>query len=91
MGKKKLVPLKIVEIQQTCSACPSQWSGYLDNGFEVYVRYRWGGLSIRVPGVSGSEIFYKELGDPLDGCLSYKELKKVTKDIIEWPKECTND
>ena len=36
---------KIIRIEQTCSACPSQWSMWTESGKYVYVRFRWGNLS----------------------------------------------
>lgn len=36
----------ITHIIQTCSACPSQWEGKFADGDWLYIRYRWGGLSI---------------------------------------------
>lgn len=33
---------KIVELDQTCGAYPSQWEGKLDDGRHVYIRYRGG-------------------------------------------------
>lgn len=88
--------MKVVSITQTCNACPSQWEGTLDDGRMVYVRYRWGGLSIRVSNlptkkvmeaVDGEEIFYKDIGDGLDGILEYSKLVEITEGVIDWPKQ----
>lgn len=40
--------INIIDIQQTCSACPSQWDFVTDDNRIGYVRYRWGGLSVRL-------------------------------------------
>jgi len=36
----------IRQIECTCSACPTQYEGILDNGKMFYFRFRWGELSI---------------------------------------------
>jgi len=90
-NKKKL---KIREIEQTCSACPSQWEATLDDGRMLYFRYRWGVLRISISerptrdimdAVGGNEIFMKVSDE--DFCvLEYAEMKEITKHIIEYPK-----
>jgi len=83
--------MKVIEIRQTCGACPSQWEGKLSDGRYVYVRYRYGYLSISVGGptvadaVRGEEVFGQDIGDGLDGFMSYEELKQHTQGKIEWP------
>ena len=76
---------------RTCSSCPSQWEGQTRDGRFVYVRYRWGTLSIGI-GASREEsinhsgnLLDKELGDHLDGVLEFEQLRAATADLIEWP------
>ena len=83
--------MKVVELQQTCEACPSQWTGRTDDGKWIYVRYRYGWLSIRVAegddvyaAVNGEEVFGKECGEDLDGWMTLAELIEHTPDI-QWP------
>jgi len=91
--------IKIVEAVMTCFACPSQWNAITDKNEPIYVRYRWGYLSIRIgppdgdmwDAVGGEEIFGKQLGDGFDGYLTYKELQEVTKDILDWPERRSED
>ena len=80
--------MKVIEIVQTCSACPAQWEIKLKNGKMIYVRYRWGYLSIRISAeattdvykaVNGTEVYGKELGDSFDGCLDELELIGIMK------------
>ncbi len=72
------------EIRKTCGACPAQWEGWTVDGRSVYVRYRWGFLSIRV----GGESYYEDtVGDGLHGCMEYDSLKRHTRHIISWPEE----
>ena len=87
--------IKIKQLVKTCEACPAQWEGYTDDDRKVYVRYRWGHLSVRLgdigdtaefAGIRGEEIFGKQIGEDLHGVMSYDELKELTKDIIQWAK-----
>lgn len=87
---------KVKEIMQTCRACPSQWEGYTEDNRQIYVRYRWGYLSVRVgpendheefAAVRGNEIFGQQLGGEYAGILCYDELQDVTRDRIAWPKD----
>jgi len=84
----------VKEIKQTCEACPSQWEGYTDDDRSIFVRYRWGFLSVRIgspgdksefAGVRGKEILNEQLGDSYDGFLSYEDLAKTTSQIIQFP------
>lgn len=88
-------PIKVVHIEQTCDACPSQWNGLTDDNRQFYARFRWGKLSIcmsepndtgEYAGVRGKEIFFKQRSDGLDGHMTYEELVEETKGLIEWPK-----
>lgn len=38
--------IKIVEIYQTCNVAPSQWDAWTDEGEYIYIRHRWGILTI---------------------------------------------
>lgn len=69
---------------QTCDACPSQWDGVTEDDRAVYVRYRWGALTVEVgavgdrseyAAVNGECIHAVTLGDELDGVLSEEDLK----------------
>ena len=77
---------------ETCPACPAQWDGRTDDGKRVYVRYRWGWLSVRVgegddlyAAVNGEEVFAKECGEEYDGFMTLEELIEHTPDI-QWPR-----
>jgi hypothetical protein len=41
-------PIVAVDLEQTCSACPSQWQGYTSEGKELYIRFRHGYLAVYV-------------------------------------------
>ena len=77
--------MKITKLTETCSACPTQFSGETDDGSNVYIRFRFGQLRIDVDGES---IYNESVSNGLDGVISLKKIKKLTKHLdIEWP-EC---
>ena len=87
--------LVIKRLAQTCGACPSQWEGWLDDGRAIYVRYRWGYLSICISSeptediyeaVRGEEIFGERLGGGWEGVLEVEELIEATKNILKFPE-----
>jgi hypothetical protein len=83
--------IEISKLKHTCGACPSQWEFYTFDNRPVYVRYRWGFLSVSIgeqngtimDAVHGSRIITKELGNSLDGVIGWRrvkeELNKLTK------------
>lgn len=75
---------KVVELRQTCYACPSSWEGLSSNGDEIYLRYRHGTFRLDINGVTA---FSRAVGDSLDGVLSLEEAVEVTKDYLEFPAE----
>lgn len=86
--------IKIQELTQTCDACPAQWEGTTDDGRAVYVRFRWGYLSVCLSpqpsedvddAVGGDEVFGAQLSDDMDGWLSYDRLRQTAADFIQWP------
>lgn len=76
----------IKQANMTCSACPAQWEGHTENNEPIYIRYRWGYLSIRKgnvgdeDGVAGEEIFGKQIGDGFDGMITIGEVAKHARD-----------
>lgn len=83
--------MKVEHLRQTCSACPSQWEFRTDEGHMVYVRYRWGFLSVSVSleptdnvydAVGGLVIYGEQLQDDgLDGVIAWSEVHELIKDI----------
>jgi len=72
---------KIKDIRQTCMACPSQWSGTTTDNEEIYIRFRWGILSVRI---EDKVIFEEQISkDSLDGVISLDKVLKHTKNILE--------
>lgn len=74
--------IEVKNLEHTCEACPSQWEFRTFQDRPVYVRYRWGYLSICVgpPGgdvydaVGGFEVFGEQLGDSMDGVIGWSEV-----------------
>jgi hypothetical protein len=84
--------MKILNMYRTCTACPSQWEGKLDNGNYIYIRYRWGNLFIgegkTLDEAIGAIIIRETIGESLDGFLSNEELlKELKKRNIDYTKE----
>lgn len=63
--------MRIRNLVQTCWACPSQWSAKTEDGDEVYIRYRWGVLTMDVANVLVQEV---EAGDGLDGFMTERQM-----------------
>jgi hypothetical protein len=86
-----MAAIRISSVIQTCDRNPSQWEGLTDDGMHVYVRYRWGHLTIGSGKTldeavnNRNNLFDKRLGDGLDGCLEYDKLREVTAGVIVWP------
>lgn len=87
--------LKVTELAMTCSACPSQWEGKVEDGRHLYVRYRWGGLSCGVgptfddavgagwkDNEDGELLFAAQIGGAYDGVMSTEEMLGYLKDHI---------
>jgi len=88
------LPLKLISLNQTCFGCPSQWDAQTSDNRKVYIRYRWGYLSVRLgdigdtsefAGVRGKEVIGEDFGNELDGILSFEKLKDICGNRVEWP------
>jgi len=88
---------RIKKLEKTCEACPAQWEGTLEDGRTIYIRYRWSTLEVRVSktktndimeAVRGVTIFSEHIGgeEALDGSLELKQLKQITRKVIDWKK-----
>jgi hypothetical protein len=87
MTAEMLESLFIKELARTCYACPSQWEGRLADDRPLYIRYRWGQLSVHI-GPPGADIdtavaadpwFDEAVGDEgLSGFIDLEEVLAVT-------------
>lgn len=67
-------------LDQTCLACPSQWDARTDLGERVYVRYRWGVLSVdltRPHALKPNRGLDETLGDPFDGVVDFVDIEHL--------------
>jgi len=80
---------KVKTYYMTCSACPSQWEGTLEGGGHLYIRYRWGGISLYVGKdlqdcFEQGPIFTNDFADSLDGVMDDETMKFATGHILDW-------
>ena len=87
--------IDVVELEQTCRACPAQWEGRTADGRHVYVRYRFGWLQVGVGATLedaiDDETITLKLGDGMDGFLTYSQLIAATQDQVRWPSRRSSD
>jgi hypothetical protein len=76
----------IVKMTQTCCACPSQWDGWDESGAYYYFRYRHGYLRVDAhdPDHRATTLFGKQIGDDMDGFMSYEALKSHLNGVLEF-------
>lgn len=63
------------------TSCPSQWFARDEHGNQVYIRYRYGYLSVSLYG-ENIELWGARIGDNLDGVLSTRALLAVLPPTI---------
>jgi hypothetical protein len=90
-------PVRVVALEQTCMACPSQWEGRTDDDRPVYVRYRHGILRVSLGPVGGEiddaveasqdgrSLVIARLGGQYDGEMDLDELRRHTAGVLAWP------
>lgn len=77
--------ITITSLERDCIACPTAWIGKTEEGEELYIRYRWGDLSIRYRDDSPSESYKISLGGAFDGHISVYELMRIlSEDVFEF-------
>jgi len=83
----------VASLKKTCTACPAQWEGKLEDGRALYVRYRWGELSVGAGEDGGAAIdnsmseegFHCErVGEGLDGYMDFEELKAHLYGLLDF-------
>lgn len=79
--------IKVKSLRMTTDFCPTQWEGETEDGCPIYIRYRWGHLSVYIaekgkdPVVDGQQVISKYVGSRWCGVMSNSELKKAIKEI----------
>lgn len=90
------IKMIIKDLVQTCGACPAQWEFRTFEDRPVYVRYRWGYLSIRIGGagedidsaVAGEEIYGEHLAGEWDGVIEEEKIIEIVSGLSnKLPKE----
>ena len=85
---KERVLVRKSDVRQTCGISPSQWEGQTVEGVSLYIRYRWGRLTVHSP--FDEQTFMDEpllsiqLGDEYDGEMDTREMREHTGDTIKW-------
>ncbi len=83
--------IKIKNLKQTCGACPSQWEFETFDNRMVYVRYRYGYLSVRLgepnegidSAVGGFEFIGEFIGNCMDGVCDWADVKRRLSQLRE--------
>ena len=83
---RRRIRVILKEIIMTCAACPSQWEGVTISGQPVYIRYRFGYLSVKIgsigsdvmSAVTGDEIYGQQIGDEYDGSIDWDTVATYT-------------
>jgi hypothetical protein len=87
---------KVVALNKTCSACPAQWEGTLEDGRTIYARYRGGALSVGIGdgldeaienGWTDQALYADYVGDGLDGFMDFEELSAHLYGLLEFPAD----
>jgi hypothetical protein len=85
--------VKVTSLFKTCNSCPSQWEGGTQDNRQIYIRYRYGRLTVSVgdvgdddefAAVRGEVIFSDDIGDDLDGYLSDDEMRERLRGVVEF-------
>lgn len=85
---------KVMALKKTCTACPAQWEGRLEDGRALYARYRWGHLSVGIGddvdeaidnGLSEDALYADHVGDGLDGFMGFEDLRAHLYGLAEFP------
>lgn len=78
----KLPRKQVVEIQMTTDACPAQWNGKLDTGDNLYIRYRFGRLTVRINDETFLEAVQKV--NQMDGSMASSQMRELTDVLLEF-------
>lgn len=90
--------ITVKKLVKTCFACPAQWEGETDDSRLVYIRYRWGYLSVRISpanptsisdAVHGEEIFGEDFADSFGGYMENDELRDILVGVVNF--QCMNN
>ena len=69
---------------KTCDALPSQWHGITQDGKFVYIRYRYGSLTVEVGPHWLEQVFELDCGSAWSGFMEDDEMQQHTSDVLDW-------
>jgi hypothetical protein len=75
--------LKVAKAKRTCIACPSQWDIWLEDGRQLYARYRFGYFYLAESPLA-SPILEFEHGDEWQGDMGNEEMMDNTSPLLDW-------
>lgn len=76
--------INITKLEQTCTACPTQFHGKTDKDEDVYIRFRFGRLSMEI---GHYMVFSETISDGLAGVIDIETIKEKLKSLdISWPE-----
>ncbi len=78
--------ISIKELVPLCRGCPSDWetTDHLDR--YIYIRFRWGRLTVSVgeTETTTERIYSEQVSDHYDGFMEAAQMIEHTKGVIEW-------
>lgn len=81
--------VRVKTLQNDGGSCPSQWSGKTEDDKDIYIRYRWGKLSVLV---DDECVFTEFVGHNMSGGLTTKLMLKHTQlTMLSACSECDED
>lgn len=93
--------IEVHDLRRTCIACPSQWEGRIHDYGSIYIRYRWGCLTVRISltdanAVRADTCLYEDdiglrTGDRLGGYMETDELYKALEEVYHFNGACDED
>src|ERR1700738_476752 len=78
---------ELASLSQTCHMCPSQWEGRTVDGEYVYIRFRWGTLTLGFgpDAVLGPQAYCEQVGrDEWDGAMDTGTMLGHLRDFIRY-------
>ncbi len=71
----------VIQLEQTCFACPSAWMGRTVCDKELYIRFRWGCLSAYL----NDDVIYSEsISDELDGVIDENSVIELLSHVLDF-------
>lgn len=64
-------PIRVKDVVDLATICPTQFEAKTEDGREVYIRYRWGNLTVEI---NECRIFDRRVGDDLDGEIAWSAI-----------------